>query len=54
MSDELLHFFLNKGIATSRTTAYNSAYNGWVEKNNGTIWKAVTMAFKTRGLSMAC
>ena len=54
MSDELLHFFLNKRIATSRTTAYNPAGNGQVEKYNGTIWKVVTMAFKTRGLPMAC
>ena len=54
MSDELLRFFLNKGIATSRTAAYNPACNGQVEKYNGTIWKAVTMALKTRGLSMAC
>ena len=54
MSDELLRFFLNKGIATSRTTAYNPACNGQVEKYNGTIWKAVTMAFKTCGLPMAC
>ena len=54
MSDELLRFFLNKGISTSRTTAYNPACNGQVEKYNGTIWKAVTMALKTCGLPMAC
>ena len=54
MSDELLCFFLNKGIVTSRTTAYNPACNGQVEKYNGTIWKVVTMALKTRGLPMAC
>ena len=52
--DELIRFFLNKGIATSRTTAYHPACNGQVVKYNGTIWKAVTMALKTRGLPMAC
>ena len=50
MSEELRQFLLNKGIATSRTTPYNPACNGQVEKYNGTIWKAITMALKTRCL----
>ena len=54
MCDELLRFFLNKGIATSRTTAYNATCNGQVEKYIGTIWKVVTVALKTCGLPMAC
>ena len=51
MSAELYRFLLNKGIAASRTTAHNPACNGRVEKYNGTVWKAITMGLKTRGLS---
>ena len=50
MSEELRQFLLDRGIATSRTTAYNPACNGQVEKYNGTVWKAICMALKTRGL----
>ena len=50
MSQELHQFLVSKGIATSRTTPYNPACNGQVEKYNGTVWKAITMALKTRGL----
>ena len=34
----------------SHTTAYNPAGNGQVEKYNGTVWKAVTMACKSKNL----
>ncbi len=51
MSEELRQFLLSKGIAT---TPYNPACNGQVEKYNGTIWKAMTMALKTRGLPVTC
>ena len=50
MSAELRQFLLSKGISTSRTTPYNPACNGHVEKYNGTVWKAITMALNTRGL----
>ena len=50
MSSELKSFLHEKGIATSRTTSYNPAGNGLVEKMNGTIWKAVTMALKSHQL----
>ena len=50
MSEELRQFLVSKGIATSRTTPYNPMCNGQVEKYNGTVWKAVTVALKTRGL----
>ena len=50
MSKELCQFLVSKGIATSRTTPYNPMCNGQVEKYNGTVWRAVTMALKTRGL----
>ena len=52
MRAELHRFLLNKRIAASRTTAHNPACNGQMEKYNGAVWKAITMALKTRGLSM--
>lgn len=53
MSDELRRFLLGKGIATSRTTSYNPRGNGQVERENGTIWRAITLALKSRGLPIA-
>ena len=50
MSEELRRYLLGKGIAASRTTSYNPRGNGQVEKENGTIWKAVLMALRSRGL----
>ena len=50
MSEELRHFLLSKGIATSCTTPYNPACNGPVERYNGAVWKAIIMALRTRGL----
>ena len=50
MSSELKSFLHEKGIATSQIRSYNPAGNGLVEKMNGTIWKAVTMALKSRQL----
>ena len=50
MSDALKKFPHGCGIATSRTTAYNPQENGLVERYNGVVWKAVTLALKSRGL----
>ena len=52
MSDELKQFLHSKGIATSRTTAYNPKGNGQVERLNGTVWKTVNLALKAKGLSV--
>lgn len=52
MSQELKSFLTSQGIATSRTTAYNPAGNGQVERYNGIIWKTIELALKTRGLSI--
>ena len=50
ISDELQTFLHKKGIATSRTTAYNPQSNGQVERLNGSLWKAISLALKSRGL----
>lgn len=47
------HFLLVKGVATSRTTAYNPQANGQVERLNGTLWRAITLALKSRSLPTA-
>ena len=43
-SEELKRFLHGRGIATSRTTGFNPQGNGLVERYNGIIWKAVTVA----------
>ena len=50
MSIELREFLMTKGIACSRTTSYNPQGNGQAERFNGTIWKAIIMALKSREL----
>lgn len=50
MSRELKNYLHTKGVVTSRTTPYNPQGNGLVERYNATVWKAVTLALKTRNL----
>ena len=50
MSQELKTFLHDKGIATSRSTPYNPRGNGQVERLNSTIWKAITLSLKSKGL----
>ncbi|XP_042903296.1 uncharacterized protein [Parasteatoda tepidariorum] len=50
MSHELKSYLTAQGIATSRTTAYNPAGNGQVERYNGIIWKTIELALKSEGL----
>ena len=50
MSQELQAFLREKGVATSRTTSYNPAGNGQVERYNGIVWKAVEMSLKSKNL----
>ena len=44
MSEELKRFLCSRGIATSRTTAFNLQGNGQVERYNGIIWQTVSQA----------
>ena len=50
MSTELQTFLHNKGVATSRTTAYNPQGNGQVEKLNHTLWRTILLTLKSRKL----
>ena len=50
MSQELKTFLHDKGIATSRSTPYNPRGNGQVERLNSTIWKAISLSLKSKGL----
>ena len=54
MSVELKNFLLKRGIAASRTTSYNPTGNGQVERLNGSLWKAITLALKTQVLPVNC
>ena len=51
-SNELKTWLQSHGVATSSTTSYNPQGNGHCEKYNGTIWKAVQAALKSRNLSL--
>lgn len=52
MSKELRTFLTEKGVATSRTTAYNPEGNGQVERYNNVIWKAIITCLKSKNLSV--
>lgn len=50
MSRELKDFLHSRGVATSRTTAYNPCGNGQVERYNGIIWQTISLALTSREL----
>ena len=52
MSEELKGFLHSRGIATNRTTAFNPQGNGQVERYNGIIRQTVSLALRSRNLSI--
>ena len=54
MSDDLKSWLHSKNIPTSRSTPYNPAGNGQCERYNATIWKAITLACRSRHLDVKC
>ncbi|GFT77142.1 retrovirus-related Pol polyprotein from transposon opus [Trichonephila clavipes] len=50
MPHELKSFLTSQGIATSRTTPYNPAGNGQVERYNGIIWKTIQLALRSNSM----
>ena len=50
MSNDLRNFLVAQGISQTRTSPYNPKGNGQCERENATIWKAIQLALKTRGL----
>ena len=50
VSEELRKFLHEKGISTSRTTSYSPQGNGQVERLNGTLWRTIQLALKSRNL----
>ncbi|XP_054259839.1 uncharacterized protein LOC128984533 [Macrosteles quadrilineatus] len=52
MSQDLKSYLNSLGISTSRTTAYNPAGNGQVERYNGIVWKTIELALKSLNLEI--
>ena len=50
LSAEMRKYLHERGISTSKTSRYNPSGNGQAERFNGTIWKTVTLALKSRNL----
>ena len=53
ISTELKDYLNSKGVATSRTSAYNPKCNGQVERYNGIIWKTINLALKSNNLHVS-
>ena len=52
MSEELKRFLHSRGIATSQTTAFNPQGNGQVERYNGIVWQTVSLALRSKNISI--
>ena len=53
LSKEVRDYLHGRGIATSKTSRYNPRGNGQAERFNGTIWKAVNLALKSKELPLS-
>jgi hypothetical protein len=53
MSEAVKQFLLSKNVSSSRTTPYNPQGNGQYERYNGIIWQAISLALKSRNLSVS-
>ncbi|NRB15973.1 MAG: DDE-type integrase/transposase/recombinase [Rhizobiales bacterium] len=53
LSGQLRQFLSSRGIASSRTTSYNPEGNGQIEKENSTVWKAITLSLKSKNLPIS-
>lgn len=52
MSNEITQYLTTLGIAKTNTTPYNPAGNGQCERTNGTLWKTIQLALKTKNLPL--
>ena len=52
MSQELTAYLRKRGIAVSRSSAYNAPGNGQCEHHNGVIWTAIKAALKSQNLEI--
>jgi len=53
LSQELITFLHERGVACSRTSAYNAPGNGQCERYNSILWSAIKLALKSRNLDIA-
>ena len=53
LSSQMKDYLNSKNVATSRTSRYNPRGNGQAERYNGTVWKAITLALKSRNLPIS-
>ena len=52
LSDELRSFLTKNGINSSFITPYNPRGNGQMERYNGIVWKAISLAVKSQNLKI--
>ena len=54
MSSDVRNFLLTLGVAQTRTTPYNPGGNGQCEGTNGTLWKTIQLALRSKKLPEKC
>lgn len=53
ISSEIRDYLHGRGIATSKTSGYNPRGNRQAERYNGSIWKAILLTLKSKGLPLS-